>query len=486
MPSKPVTFLALMLFFAVTGMAFGQTRLPWEGAEKPESPASPPVQESQLPLARARIEAAGPAWVGQAVPITIEVIVPTWFKGAPRFPDLDAPNAVILSPEGAVNFVVQWDNKTFSGQGKRYLVFPQAKGTLTVPSAKIEVAYALPDGKSSPPTMLTSPPLRIEARMPPGAEKGKYFLTTDSFQVSQSLSRKIDNLHVGDVITRTVTMTAENTVGISIPPLKFEAPQGLKLYPGSPKVTETAERGTIEATRTESTTYVPEKEGHYTLPEITILWWNPRTKTMNKASLPRIALTVQAGSIFKTEQFASSQADNEPTKKVGPPLRSRAFRGVQWFLALLAIIVILLFLKRVILGKGIALRSCIAQRRQRRSESEAVYFGRFRKASLLNNPRATLVQLMRWLDRVNPDLSVPTLRGFVSRSGMPELGAEAGKLEHLLFAPPPKAEQPQGRTEWTGRMLYTLLAATRKLLLKKSSRKHHTSPLVENINYGKD
>lgn len=475
----------MLFLFAATGTAFGQAGLPWERTAKPTPAASAPVQESQLPLARARIEAAGPAWVGQAVPIIIEVIVPTWFKGAPRFPDLDAPNAVILSPESAVNFVVQSGDKTFSGQSRRYLVFPQVKGTLTVPSAKIEVTYVLPGGKSSAPTMLTSPPLRLEARIPPGTEKGKYFLTTDSFQVSQSLSGKVDNLHVGDVITRTVTMTAENTVGVSIPPLRFEAPQGLRLYPGSPKVAETAERGKIEATRTESVTYVPEKEGQYNLPEITILWWNPQTKTMNRVSLPRITLAVQAGSAFKIEQFASSQTDEGPTKKVGPGLRVRLLKGVKWFLALLSIIVMLLFLKRVILGKGMTLGSYIAQRRRRKAESEAVYFGRFRKTSLSNDPLATLIQLMRWLDRVNTDSSVPTLLGFVSRGGVPELGAEAGKLEHLLFAPP-KAEQPQGPTEWTGRTLYALLAETRKLLLKKSSRKHHTSPLVENINYGRD
>ena len=144
-----------------------------------------------------------------------------------------------------------------------------------------------------PPKVLASSPIQFEARMPPGAEGAKYFLTTDRFQISQFLDRKLGALKVGDSVTRTVEMTAEGTVGMSLPPLTFEAPEGIRLYPGTPKVSEKAERGKIEATRTETATYVFEKEGHYTLPEIVILWWNPQTKGMNKARLP--AMELQSG-----------------------------------------------------------------------------------------------------------------------------------------------------------------------------------------------
>ncbi len=113
-------------------------------------------------------------------------------------------------------------------------------------------------------------------------------------------------------------------------PLAFEAPRGVMLYPGQPKVAETAERGELEATRAESVAYVPEQEGCCTIPEITILWWNPRTKTMNAATLPALALQVQAGPAYGTEHFASSQTDEGPTgKSRAAALRGRVRAGLQ-------------------------------------------------------------------------------------------------------------------------------------------------------------
>ena len=161
-------FVSGLLLFALSDRAFGQTSLPWLSPEQPKEPQIQEVLESQLPLARVRLEGSGDVWVGQAVALNVEVIVPSWFTGAPSFPELEVPNAVALSPEAVVNFVVQSGGKTFSAQGRRYLIFPQVKGRYTVPPAKIEVTYALPDGKPSPP----SSSLHLPASLRPICRRG--------------------------------------------------------------------------------------------------------------------------------------------------------------------------------------------------------------------------------------------------------------------------------------------------------------------------
>jgi hypothetical protein len=334
---KPV-FVSGLLLILLSGHAFGQASLPWLRSEQPKGPEKEGVLESQLPLVRARIEGSGEVWVGQAVPLNVEVIVPTWFTGAPKFPELEVRNAVALSPEGAVNFVVQSGGKTFSAQGQRYLIYPQVKGKYTVPPVRVQVTYALPDGKPSPPAIFASPPIQFEVRLPAGAEGAKYYLTTSNFRISQSLDRKLEGLKIGDSVTRTVNITAEDTVGISLPPLKFEAPEGIRLYPGTPKVSEKAERGKIEATRTETATYVLEKEGRYTLPEIAIMWWNPQTKKMNKARLPAIELQIEAGSGLNAEVFASSQEPEEkPEEEPHRTVLDRLKASVRWVLFFLGV-----------------------------------------------------------------------------------------------------------------------------------------------------
>jgi hypothetical protein len=461
-----------LLLFALSENAYGQTSLPWLKPEEPKGPEAAEVRESQLPLARVRIEGSADVWVGQAVPMNVEVIVPTWFTGAPKFPELEVPKAMTLSPEAAVNFVVQSGGKTFSAQGRRYLIFPQAKGKYTVPSAKVEVTFALADGKPSPPKLLASPPAQFEAHMPPGAEGAKYFLTTDSLQIGQSFDRQPNGLKIGDSVTRTVTMTAQNTVGISLPPLRFEAPEGVRLYPGMPKVTETAERGKIEATRVETATYVLEREGTYKLPGIKILWWDPQSKKMNKALLPAIEFKVEKNSGYNPEVFASSeeiekQRPDEPQRALLNHLRP----WVSWGgLAALGIIVFLILMGRILPGKGISLQSWLAERRRWRAEAEITYFKRFRKASLANDPRASLRQLMFWLDRTNPRPVVSTLEQFARESDMTELFKGEEALNALLFAQPANAEPLEPQKNWSGRSFYRVVTRARRAQIHKTNK----------------
>jgi hypothetical protein len=465
---KPFFVFGLLLFI-LSENAFGQTSLPWLRPEQPKGPEPEEVSESQLPLVRARIEKSGEVWVGQAVPLNVEVIVPSWFTGAPKFPELEVPNAVTLSPEGAVNFVVQSVGKTFSAQSQRYLIYPQVKGKYTVPLVKVQVTYALPDGKPSPPAVLASLPVQFEARLPAGAEGAKYYLTTSNFRINQSLDRKPEGLKVGDSVTRTVDMMAEDTVGISLPPLKFEAPEGIRLYPGTPKVSEKAERGKIEATRTETATYVLEKEGHYTLPEIMIVWWNPQTKRMNKARLPAIELQVKANSDYNTEAFASSQEPEE--KPVEEPRRTvleRLKASVYWGGLILGVFLLLLVLRRFLIAKGISIKSYFGEIRKRRADVEITYFKRFRKASLSNDAEVTLRELMFWLDRMNTQPIAPTLEGFAKESDMPGLLEEEEALKASLFARSGKKEPIEPQKKWSGKRFYRLVANARKAQIQKN------------------
>jgi hypothetical protein len=465
---KPVFVFGLLLL-ALTEIAFGQASLPWLRPEQPKGPTTEEVLESQLPLVRARIEKSGEVWVGQAVPLSVEVIVPTWFTGAPKFPELEVPNAVTLSPEGALNFVVQSGGKTFSAQGQRYLIYPQVKGKYTVPPVKVQVNYASPDGKPSPPAILASLPIHFEARMPAGAEGAKYYLTTSNLRISQSLDRKLEGLKVGDSVTRTVDMTAEDTVGISLPPLKFEAPEGIRLYPGTPKVSEKAERGKIEATRTESATYILEKEGRYTLPEIVIVWWNPQTKRMNKARLPAIELQVEVNSGYNTEAFASSQeAEEKPLEQPGRTVLERLKASLHWVGLLLGVSLLLLVLRRILNAKGISIKSYFAEIRKRRANAEITYFKRFRKASLSNDTKATLRELMFWLDRTYTRPVAPTLEQFVRESGMPELSKEGDALKGLLFDRPGEVGPMELQRKWSGKRFYRLVAKARKAQIQKN------------------
>jgi very-short-patch-repair endonuclease len=481
--SYTVIVLLGYCIIAFSEHAFGQASLPWLKSGESTQPVGADITESQLPLVRTRIEGSGETWVGQAVSLNVEVIVPSWFTGAPKFPELEVPNAVTLSPEAAVNFVVQSAGKTFSAQGQRYLIFPQVRGKYTVPSAKVEVSYAMPDGKPSSPKLLTSAPVQFEARMPPGAEGAKYFLTTDRFQIRQTLDRNLEGLKVGDALTRTVEMTAEATVGISLPPLTFEAPEGVRLYPGTPGVSEKAERGKIEATRTESATYVLEKEGHYTISEIVITWWNPQTKGMNKARLPAMDLNVRENPVYNAETFESSREPEEkPSEEPGRTVKERFKTLLHWAGLLLVLFLLFLVLRRLLVAKGFSVKSYLTEKKRRKADAEKAYFGQFRKACSSNDPRASLRELMSWLDRTNTRPVALTLDQFARESGMPELVQAEETLNSLLFARPAKTGPIELQKTWSGKSFYGVVAQARKAQFRRNKRPKRSKEEISCLN----
>ena len=64
--------------------------------------------------------------------IVVEVLVPSYFTGAPRFPELDIAGALtIFEPRGA-NFTKREGRTTWAGQRRSYTVYPERAGQYNV------------------------------------------------------------------------------------------------------------------------------------------------------------------------------------------------------------------------------------------------------------------------------------------------------------------------------------------------------------------
>lgn len=468
-------WLAIALALIVAAPAFGQVRPPWASVATPAAPAGETVSESQLPTARARLEAPSPVWVGQAVPVVVEVIVPTWFTDPPAFADLQVPDAVTLSPEPSWNFVVQSGRQSFSGQARRYLLFPQSEGRCSVPAQSVSVTYAVTGGVAPRLRTLTTNAITFQVRVPPGASGAKYFVTTDGLGLTQTLTPHVVELKVGDSVTRTITMTASGTVGMSLPPLQFEAPDGLVVYPGVPRVADHAERGDVRATRTETATFVARRDGHYRLPEITVLWWNPRTRVMNHASAPAVEFDVRATTAYQVETFAEDQTTVVPLADARADWRALLAPAVRRSVLPAAVTIALLLARRLLRRRRPSGSSVLGGWRTRRDEAEGTWFRRFRRAALSGDPHRALRSLMSWLDRGNTRPRVPTLARFAGDSRVPTLPEEVVTLERVLFAARAGATDGQNAVHgrWRG---WRLLDAAGRARRRLNAAGHATRP----------
>ncbi len=140
--------------------------------------------------------------------------------------------------------------------------------------------------------------------------------------------------------------------------------------------------------------------------------------------------------------------------------------------------------RRILSMKGISLRSWLAERRRRRADAEITYFKRFRKASLSNDAKGTLRELMFWLDRTNTRSVAPTLEQFVGESGIPELLKGEEALNSLLFAQPAKAEPLELQRKWSGKSFYRVVARARRAQIHKAKRQQSRGEQIPSLNPG--
>jgi len=88
-----------------------------------------------------------------------------------------------------------------------------------------------------------------------------------------------------------------------IPPLPFEASDGVRVYHEEPSVQDRkSDRGEfVFGRRIHSAKYFIQKSGDYTLPAIEVKWWNLSTDHLVTSALPAVHFTAAANSAYITE-----------------------------------------------------------------------------------------------------------------------------------------------------------------------------------------
>lgn len=152
---------------------------------------------------------------------------------------------------------------------RHYAIFPEKSGELTIPSIAFTGRAASTSSRrsSSLPTdplikrffgrdpfsdpffssMTGSPgkrfrvrsePLTLDVKARPASYTGQYWLPTQALVLTDSWEQQVPEFHVGEPVTRTITLKARGLESSQLPVLDFPSPQGVRIYPEQP-VTET-------------------------------------------------------------------------------------------------------------------------------------------------------------------------------------------------------------------------------------------------------
>ncbi len=216
------------------------------------------------------------------------------------------------------------DGKAYGIIEMTYAIFPQQSGTLSIPAHTWDVTIQNRQGYRYDPFLTRGGQrlrLRIDSRdvdvLPkPSNYSGQHWLPASDLRLSQNWSQPATAFKVGEPITRTVSITAKGLMGSQLPPLNLETTQGVKYYPDQPQSEESIGQDGITTVNTQSYAIVPNKPGRFTLPAITLSWWDTHSHRMREASLPvqviEVAGEITTPIIDEAAELPVS-AENAPT-----------------------------------------------------------------------------------------------------------------------------------------------------------------------------
>lgn len=351
---------------------------------------------------------------------------------------------------------------------RQYVLFPQKAGTLTIPAENFSGQSQDPMTGAIHYIHAHSQPVKITVKAAPSSFQGNNWLPATSLLVTDRFSEPLDQVHVGDSLTRTIEIKALGQLDSALPPLNQQYPGQLKSYPDQPKLHSQNNNGTLESTRVESVALVPTKAGTITLPAVTIPWWDTVNDVERYARIPAKTLQVlpagaQAASTSSPQSTSAAQPASSgqqgPTSAPKPSQPSLAKSASHkwsspWFWVVLVLalgwIITLLIWWREKRKSRLKEGAAAIPAPSRRPETREQLYRRLREA-LLAGEASALSLLAQWAQQRfdNPALqSAADVRNFFND---PEFSRELDGLERHLYA------SPENRQSWRGEKLVNRL-----------------------------
>lgn len=195
------------------------------------------------------------------------------------------PDAVIEQLGRQREFNRTLDNQNYRVVERRYAVFPQAPGTLTLPPIRFEGLARHPRGHAyriSDEASLFD----IEVRAIPEAFQGRQWLPARGLSLTERGLPDAADISVGDTLNRRIDITVEGLQGTTLPPLLASYPDTLRVYPEPARRQSVPGPEGINGSLEQTLALVPVEGGSLVVPEIRIHWWDVTQDEARVAVLP--------------------------------------------------------------------------------------------------------------------------------------------------------------------------------------------------------
>lgn len=334
--------------------------------------------------------------------------------------------------------------RNFIVRERRYAVFPQETGPLTIGPATFE-AMVIPNRGFSRVQRLRSDSLELDVRAavaPPPALAGAAWLPARNLRLTESWSDPEQDFSLGVPRTRTLTVEADGVLETQLPELKIGAADGIRQYPDQPELGGQSTDLGLQGRRIERFAVIAQREGEIEVPGVELPWWNIDTERWEVARIEPRTVTVTPGS------SPSITPAPEPEAAAPPPVSDVPAGYWPFVSAGLALgwVATVAFMLRHRFTRP---RPRGAVRPPPRRGSNRQHLRQLRAACHANDAAEAQRLLLEWakLRFDEPPQSLGALAGCLPD----ELAAAVNELEAAMYGPSPE-------TQWDGARLAAALA----------------------------
>ena len=264
--------------------------------------------------------------------------------------ELELPSssdAVVKQAGPDENSQAERNGQSYQVVTRQYLLFPLHSGKLTLqgPVLDAEVAVNQPSSSANDPfggffnglsaggflrtvrpVRLNGNPIVLAVRPRPAAAVGSYWLPARDVTLSAAWNPAQLSAPAGDPVTLDLDLQATGLTAAQLPDISslLSLPPGLKAYPDQPKLEDSARSGELVGRRDQTIALMADSPGHYTIPALTVTWWDTQANRSRVATLPARTLTVlpAPGSVPAGSTTTAAAAPTSAPGTMPPPVSS--------------------------------------------------------------------------------------------------------------------------------------------------------------------
>ncbi len=212
-------------------------------------------------------------------------------------PSLSDADAVIEQIGENREFETTRDGKPYRVVERRYGIFPQQSGSLTIEpltfagqlASRSRGAFSpFPGGGAI--KRLRSEKIELEVKPVPQDKITGRWLPAKNLRIREiwpETPEGATHSQVGEPITWTITLQADGLTAAQLPEIEPQFSDDFKTYPDQPSLKTLKKDAGITGIRQEKIALIPTRPGSLLLPAIEVPWWNTGTNQMEIARLPQ-------------------------------------------------------------------------------------------------------------------------------------------------------------------------------------------------------